>query len=92
MMFQFMQSLAQFAVAGITQGTKSIDSAASYHIPMSLLIVLAALMLILLPFTPESPVWYVYKDKHEQAEQALRKINHSTPCHDSSHGLQIIDD
>lgn len=92
MTFQFMQSLAQFAVAGITQGTESIDSAASYHIPMGLLIVLPALMLILLPFTPESPVWYVYKDKHEQAEQALRKINRSTPGYDPSHDLQTIDD
>lgn len=92
MMFQFMQSLAQFAVAGITQGTESIDSAASYHIPMGLLIVLPGLMLILLPFVPESPVWFVYKEKHDRAEQALRKINRSTPGYDPADDLQTIND
>ncbi|KAF0323081.1 hypothetical protein GQ607_009625 [Colletotrichum asianum] len=34
MMFQFMQSWAQLAVACITQGTSNINNAASYHIPM----------------------------------------------------------
>lgn len=75
MMFQFMQSCSQFVGACINQGTESIDGAASYRIPMFLLIVLPAAMLILLPFIPESPVWFVYKGREDQAARALLKIN-----------------
>ncbi|KAF7525428.1 hypothetical protein PCG10_004909 [Penicillium crustosum] len=74
MSFQFMQSISQFIGACITQGTQSIDSPSSYRIPMGLLMVLPGIMIILLPFIPESPVWYVSKSRHEAAEAALRKI------------------
>ncbi|CAI7617388.1 unnamed protein product, partial [Penicillium viridicatum] len=51
-----------------------IDSPSSYRIPMRLLMVLPGIMIILLPFIPESPVWYVSKSRYEAAEAALRKI------------------
>jgi MFS family permease len=34
MMFQFMQSIAQFVGACVNQGTKNIDGTASYQLPM----------------------------------------------------------
>ncbi|KAF9876691.1 fungal specific transcription factor [Colletotrichum karsti] len=92
MMFQFMQSWSQFVVACITQGTSNIDTAASYRIPMGLLLVLPTTMLICLPFIPETPVWYVYKCRHEKAEKALRQINRGVPDYDAAHDLQIIDE
>jgi hypothetical protein len=58
---------------------------------MELLVLLPGLMLILLPFVPESPVWFVYKEKHEKAEQILRKINRSTPGYDPAEDIQTID-
>lgn len=92
MMFQFMQSCSQFIGACVNQGTESIDNTASYRIPMGLLIVLPAAMLILLPFIPESPVWYVYKSRTDKAEKALRKINRSFPNYEPSRDLETIEE
>ncbi|KAI8242821.1 Hexose transporter HXT9 [Colletotrichum sp. SAR 10_99] len=92
MMFQFMQSWAQLAVACITQGTSNINNAASYHIPMGLLVVLPTIMLICLPFIPETPVWYSHKGHHDKAEKALRKINRGVPNYDATNDLQLINE
>ena len=78
MSFQFMQSISQLIGACITQGTESIDNASAYRIPMGLLIVLPGIMLILLPFIPESPVWLIYQNHHELASKSLRKIYRMT--------------
>lgn len=92
MCFQFMQSISQLVGACVNQGTEGIQSPNSYRIPMSLLVVLPGIMLLCLPFTPESPVWYMYKGKREQATKALRQINRSAPDYDPQADLQIIDD
>jgi sugar porter (SP) family MFS transporter len=90
MCFQFMQSISQLVSACVNQGTQSIPSAQSYRIPMCLLVVLPGVMLLCLPFTPESPVWYMYKDKREKATKALRKINHSSRDYDPSTDIETI--
>ncbi|KAJ9615250.1 hypothetical protein H2200_001324 [Cladophialophora chaetospira] len=77
MMFQFMQSCSQLVGSGITQGTESIKSTASYRIPMGLLALLPLLMLLGLWFIPESPVWYIRRGRPEKARRALVKINRS---------------
>ncbi len=79
MMFQFMQSCSQLVGSGITQGTESIKSTGSYRIPMGLLALLPLLMLLGLWFIPESPVWYIRRDRPEKASRALMKINRSQP-------------
>ena len=79
MMFQFMQSCSQLVGSGITQGTEGIKSTGSYRIPMGLLALLPLLMLVGLPFIPESPVWYIRRGKPEKARKALIKINRSQP-------------
>jgi sugar porter (SP) family MFS transporter len=92
MCFQFMQSVSQLVGACVNEGTKDIPSPQSYRIPMALLVVLPGIMLLCLPFTPETPVWYMYKDKREKAIKALRKINHSYPDYDPTMDIQAIDD
>ncbi|KAJ5097834.1 hypothetical protein N7532_004835 [Penicillium argentinense] len=92
MCFQFMQSVSQLVGACVNEGTKDIASAQSYRIPMALLVVLPGIMLLCLPFTPETPVWYMYKDKREKAIKALRKINRSYPDYDPTTDIQAIDD
>jgi hypothetical protein len=74
------------------QGTESIPNKNSYHIPMELLILLPGLMIILLPSIPESPVWYVYKGRHEEAEKSLEKINRSMLGYDVAADLKVIQD
>ncbi|PLB48651.1 general substrate transporter [Aspergillus steynii IBT 23096] len=92
MSFQFMQSISQLVGACVNQGTKDIQSAQSYEIPMCLLVVLPGIMLLCLPFTPESPVWYMYKGKREKAIKALRKINRSARDYDPLVDVQTIED
>ena len=92
MMFQFMQSCSQLVGSGITQGTESIPNKNSYLIPMGLLILLPGLMMICLPFTPESPTWFVMKGRHSNAEASLRKINRSTQDYDPTYDLQVLDE
>lgn len=91
MCFQFMQSISQLVGACVNQGTQSIPSAKSYRIPMALLVVLPGIMVICLIFTPESPVWYMTKDKREAALKALRRINHSNRSYDPSADMEVID-
>ncbi|KAL4772329.1 general substrate transporter [Aspergillus nidulans var. acristatus] len=91
MCFQFMQSISQLVGACVNQGTQSIQSAQSYRIPMCLLVVLPGTMLLCLIFTPESPVWYMTKDKRDAAIKALRKINHSNRDYDPTMDIQTIE-
>jgi hypothetical protein len=59
---------------------------------MGLLIILPLIMLICLPFTPESPVWLVYRGKIDKARRALEKINRSFVGYDSEVDLHIIEE
>lgn len=92
MMFQLMQSCSQLVGSGITQGTEAIPNKNSYFIPMGLLILLPGLMVLCLPFTPESPTWYIMKRRTAQAETALKKINRSTPGYDPAHDLNALNE
>lgn len=92
MMFQLMQSCSQLVGSGITQGTQSIKNKNSYLIPMGLLILLPGLMVLCLPWTPESPVWYALKGRMEPAEKSLRKINRSNVTYDPAADMQTLND
>ncbi|KAH7139852.1 general substrate transporter [Dactylonectria estremocensis] len=92
MMFQFMQSCSQLVGSGITQGTEAIPNKNSYFIPMGLLILLPGLMVLCLPFTPESPTWHMMKRRTPQAEASLRKINRSTPAYDPAHDMNALNE
>ncbi|KAL3443950.1 general substrate transporter [Aspergillus insuetus] len=91
MCFQFMQSISQLVGACVNQGTQGIKSSQSYRIPMCLLVVLPGIMLLCLFFTPESPVWFMNKDKPQQALASLRKINRSNKSYDPAADMQAIE-
>ncbi|KAI8238999.1 Hexose transporter HXT13 [Colletotrichum sp. SAR 10_99] len=92
MMFQFMQSCSQLVGSGITQGTEAIPNKNAYLIPMGLLILLPGLMIMALPFTPESPTWYATKGRLPEAEIALRKINKSHRDYQPAYDIQVLDE
>lgn len=60
-------------------GTKSIDSTASYRIPIGLNFLIALIIVAGMLIIPESPRWLVSKHKDEQALASLRKINRDQP-------------
>ncbi|KAJ5414323.1 hypothetical protein N7509_000950 [Penicillium cosmopolitanum] len=83
MSFQFLQSCSQLIASCINEGTESLhNNSLSYRIPMGGLVVLPLFMFALLPFIPESPVWYIFKNRLSDAEQSLRKINRKEPDYD----------
>ncbi|CAH0056912.1 unnamed protein product [Clonostachys solani] len=92
MMFQFMQSCSQLVGSGITQGTATIDGKNSYLIPMGLLIALPGIMVLLLPFTPESPMWFASRGRFTDAEVALCKINRSKKDYSPNEDLALLQD
>ena len=90
MMYQFLQSCSQLVASGMAQGTQSIHSAASYKILMGGLILLPVIMLIGLPFIPETPTWLVSKSRNEKAEKALRRIHKGTQNYDPTVDVTIL--
>lgn len=91
MMFQFLQSWSQLIASALNQGTENIPSSLAYRIPMGGLVVLPLMMFAVLPFTPESPVWYMYKNRREDAVKSLCKINRSHPNYDPSEDLATLE-
>jgi hypothetical protein len=49
-------------------------------------------MLILLPFIPESPAWFMSKGRREAAAASLVKINRSRPEYSAEPDLVVIED
>lgn len=90
MMFQLMQSCSQLVGSGITQGTEAISSRDAYMIPMGILIALPSIMVLCLPFTPESPMWYMIKGRDSEAERALTKVNRSLSDYDPASDMAAI--
>ena len=87
MMFQFLQSWSQLIASCISQGTEHLRTSLAYRIPMGGLVVLPLMMFALLPFIPESPTWYISKDRQSDAENSLRKIYRSESVYDPTDDL-----
>lgn len=90
MMFQFLQSISQLIASGITQGTEGIKSSLSYKIPMGGLIILPLMLFAGLPFIPETPTWFVSKDRHADAAHALKRIHKGHDGYDPTEELTIL--
>ncbi|KAJ5757147.1 uncharacterized protein N7511_007329 [Penicillium nucicola] len=90
MSFQFLQSCSQLIASCINQGTANLkNNSLSYKIPMGGLIVLPLMMFALLPFIPESPVWYIFKNRQSDAEESFRRINRSQPDYDPTADMAV---
>ncbi|KAE8329813.1 general substrate transporter [Aspergillus sergii] len=83
MSFQFLQSCSQLIASCINEGTKKLENnSLSYKLPMGGLVVLPIIMFALLPFIPESPIWYIFHNRQSEAEETFRKINRCHPAYD----------
>ncbi|KAK9319803.1 general substrate transporter [Lipomyces orientalis] len=90
MSYQFLQSWSQLIASALTQGTEGLNSSLSYKLPMGGLIVLPLLMFVALPFMPESPVWYMAKDRVSDAESVLRRLHRGDPTYDPATDLATL--
>ncbi|OJJ51544.1 hypothetical protein ASPZODRAFT_138629 [Penicilliopsis zonata CBS 506.65] len=91
LMYQFLQSISQLVASGITQGTEGVKSTLSYKLPMGGLLILPLIILLFLPFVPESPVWYVRKGRREAAAKSLARIHQNKDGYDPTDDLNVLE-
>jgi len=68
-------ALGSIIAAWVTFGTLNISGAASWRIPSAVQAGPSVILLIFLPFMPESPRWLVAKGKPERARGILGKLH-----------------
>ncbi|KOH00186.1 glucose sensor [Saccharomyces eubayanus] len=68
--------------SAVSQGTHSRNDASSYRIPIGLQYVWSSILAIGMFFLPESPRYYVLKDKLDEAAKSLSFLR-GVPVHDS---------
>jgi sugar porter (SP) family MFS transporter len=66
--------MGQLIANGVTAGTSKLDSHWAYSAPFAAQWIWVAVILIGLPFAPESPWWLVRKGRIEEAEQSLKRL------------------
>lgn len=72
--YQLFITIGLLVAACVVQGTKDIDSAACYQIPIGLQFIWAAIIAIGLYFLPESPRWLIVVGREEQARHSLARL------------------
>lgn len=73
--YQFGITIGLLIASGVNQGTKGIGSNASFQIPIGLQFVFAAFLTLgLCTMLPESPRWYLSRNRPEEAKNALRRM------------------
>lgn len=80
--------IGQFVASGILAGTQNRTDRWSYDIPFLCQFIFPIIILVLLPFCPESPWHLVRKGKIAEAEHALKRLMH--PSMDSAAALAHI--
>ncbi|EDO15910.1 hypothetical protein Kpol_1019p31 [Vanderwaltozyma polyspora DSM 70294] len=80
--FQWAITWGLLVSSAVSQATYTIDKAASYRIPIGLQYIWACFLGIGMFFLPESPRYYVLKDKLDKAASSLSFLRR-VPVHDS---------
>ncbi|KAH8891123.1 general substrate transporter [Thozetella sp. PMI_491] len=78
MMYQGFINLAQFIGACINEGTHDIPNKWAWRAPLMTMLGAPLIMLAALPFVPDTPRWFVHRNRIEEAHAAMRKIRGST--------------
>ncbi|PWN47702.1 general substrate transporter [Violaceomyces palustris] len=73
--WQLLLAIGQVIGACIAQGTKDIDSAWSYRVPIIFNLFFVAVIIVSQFIIPESPRWLIGKERDDKALAALRRIN-----------------
>ncbi|KAJ5745935.1 hypothetical protein N7520_011117 [Penicillium odoratum] len=61
-------------ITGIARATKKMTTDAAWRIPFGLILVIPFLVICLVWFMPESPRWYLLRDRQEEALQSLHRL------------------
>jgi SP family general alpha glucoside:H+ symporter-like MFS transporter len=66
--------MGQLIANGVTAGTSKLDSHWAYSAPFAAQWIWVAVILVGIPFAPESPWWLVRKGRIEEAESSLKRL------------------
>ncbi|KIJ63752.1 hypothetical protein HYDPIDRAFT_133568 [Hydnomerulius pinastri MD-312] len=66
--------LGQFMSNGVTRGTGERSDVYAYRLPFALQLIFPVLLLLGLPFAPESPWWLVRKGRKEDARRIIARL------------------
>lgn len=72
--YQWAITIGIFLAACFNQATHAMDSSASYRIPIAIQIVWGLILGIGMFFLPETPRFYISKDRHDKAEESLSRL------------------
>ncbi|KAG9249480.1 sugar porter family MFS transporter [Emericellopsis atlantica] len=73
--------IGQFFAAAVSRGSVDYQDSRAYRIPFGVQWLWPVLILCGLHFAPESPWWYVRKDRHEEARSALLRLTNQNDPH-----------
>lgn len=91
--WQFNIDFGKVVGACVDEGTKGINSSASWRIPILFMLLVPVILFSVMWYLPESPRWLMRMDKPEAAAKALIKIRKEDKEYDPSHDIaEMIDD
>nr|QFR37147.1 MFS transporter [Cyberlindnera americana] len=73
-LYQFAITIGLLVASCINQGTHAIDGPASYRVPVAVQFVWSTIICVGMFFLPETPRFYVFKGKDDQAALSLSRL------------------
>ncbi|KAL2691911.1 hypothetical protein Neosp_002303 [[Neocosmospora] mangrovei] len=87
---QVMIIFGQVISTLVTYGTKSMQSAAGWRIPIGLQLLVPAIIFCLLPFLPESPRWLLRNNRRDLAVVSMKKLRKSATDEDIQTEIEAL--
>lgn len=66
--------IGQLMAAAVGKGFEGIQGEKAYRVPFSLQWIFVAILLVAVSFAPESPYWYIQKNRLEDAKKSAKKL------------------
>ncbi|KAI8679864.1 MFS domain-containing protein [Fusarium keratoplasticum] len=87
---QVMIIFGQVISTLVTYGTKSMQSASGWRIPIGLQLLVPAIIFCLLPFLPESPRWLLSRNRRDLAVVSMKKLRKSATDEDIQTEIEAL--
>ncbi|KAJ5107210.1 general substrate transporter [Penicillium angulare] len=72
-------------ITGVARATKKMTTDAAWRIPFGLILVIPFVVLCLVWFIPESPRWYLLRDRHSESLESLIRLKPKNSSEEQIH-------